>query len=169
MSKLRIAYSPDLNGHGIVSSDVSQLLNAALGKIEGYGNVVDEVLLQTSTLNATFRTLRGLGFLAQYSRMQDEVRQHLKPTILENAAFGKTLTVENIADAQINRSIIFNNISSILNKFDVIACPVVGLAPGPLEEEYPTLIGDEPLGDYLDWLRFSTLQRSQGCLPSLCQ
>lgn len=164
--KLRIAYSPDLNGHGIVSEDVSKLLNDALTTVESNGNVVEEVVLQTSTLNATFRTLRGLGFLAQYSRMPDAIRQHLKPTILENVAYGKALTVDQIADAQINRSIILNDISAVLNEFDVIACPVVGLIPGPLSEEYPTQVDGKPLVDYLDWLRFSNLATVTG-LPAI--
>lgn len=164
--KLRIAYSPDLSGHGIVSTDVSKLLNDALTLVESHGNTVEEVVLQTSTLNATFRTLRGLGFLAEYSRMPDAIRQHLKSTILENVAYEKALTVDQIADAQINRSIIFNDISAVLNKFDVIACPVVGLTPGPLNEEYPTQIDGKPLGDYLDWLRFSNLATVTG-LPAI--
>ena len=52
------------------------------------------------------------------------------------------------------------------NKFDVIACPVVGLAAGPLSEEYPTEVDGQPLGDYLDWLRFSNLSTVTG-LPAI--
>ena len=164
--KLRIAYSPDLGGHGLVSAEVSKVLGDALGIIEKNGATVEEVPLQTTTLNATFRTLRGLAFLAQYSRMPDVVRQHLKPTIIENVNFGKSLTVEQIADAQINKSILLSNTSGILNNFDVIACPVVGLATGPLSEEYPTEVDGQPLGDYLDWLRFSNLSTVTG-LPAI--
>lgn len=164
--KLRIAYSPDMGGHGLVAVGVAKVLNDALTTIEKHGSVVEEVALQTSTLNATFRTLRGLGYLAQYSRMPDAVRQHLKPTIIENVVFGKSLTVDQIADAQIDRSIILNYINGVLNKFDVIACPVVGLAAGPLSEEYPTEVDGQPLGDYLDWLRFSNLSTVTG-LPAI--
>lgn len=157
LQTLRIAYSPDLGGHGIVSKDVSALLNEVLIAIAKNNNVVEDVRLKTSTLNATFRTLRGLGFAAQYSRMPDDVRVHLKETIRENVAFGQALTVDEIGDAQINRSVILNHINGVLDDFDVIACPVIGLTPGPLEEEYPTSIDGQPLGDYLDWLRFSNL------------
>ena len=163
---LRIAYSPDLGGHGLVSTEVSKVLGDALGTIEKNGCSVAEVPLQTATLNATFRTLRGIAFLAQYSRMPDAIRQNLKPTIIENVAFGKTLTVDKIADAQINRSILLSNISSVLSSFDVIACPVVGLSAGPLSEEYPTDVDGQPLGDYLDWLRFSNLSTVTG-LPAI--
>ena len=153
----RIAYSPDMGGHGKVTPEVAALLSNALQQVERAGGVVEEVTLQTARLNATFRTLRGLGFLAQYSRMPDNVRRHLKPTILQNVADGRALTVEQIADAQIDSSVLFHHISGILDNFDVIATPVVGLPTGPLEIEYPTEINGEPLGDYIDWLRFSNL------------
>ncbi len=153
----RIAYSPDMGGHAKVTPEVATLLSNALQQVERAGGVVEEVTLKTARLNATFRTLRGLGFLAQYSRMPDNVRRHLKPTILQNVADGRALTVEQIADAQIDRSVLFHHISGILDDFDVIATPVVGLPTGPLEIEYPTEINGEPLGDYIDWLRFSNL------------
>ncbi|MEE9454963.1 MAG: amidase [Paracoccaceae bacterium] len=164
--KLRVAYAPDMGGHGLVTPEVAQLLSDALEKITRNGGVVDEVPLKTTTLDATFRTLRGIGFAAQYSRMPDTVRQYLKATIRENVAFGQALSVDEITNAQINRSIILNDISGLLNDFDVLACPVVGLAPGPLSQEYPTEINGQPLGDYLDWLGFSNLATVTG-LPAI--
>ena len=163
---LRIAYSPDLGGHGLVSTDVSKVLEDALGIVEKNGATIEEVALQTATLNATFRTLRGLAFLTQYKCMPDSVRDHLKPTIIENVAFGRNLTIDQIADAQINKNIIYSNINVVLSNYDVIACPVVGLAAGPLHEEYPAEVEGQPLGDYLDWLRFSNLSTVTG-LPSV--
>lgn len=50
-----------MGGHGLVAVDVVKVLNGALTTIEKHGSVVEEVALQTLTLNATFRTLRGLG------------------------------------------------------------------------------------------------------------
>ncbi len=164
--KLRIAYSPDMGAHGLVSAQVSKVLEDALGIMEKNGALVEEVPLQTTTLNATFRTLRGLAFLTQYKCMPDEVRAHLKLTIIENVAYGQALTVDQIADAQINKNILLTNINGVLNSFDVIACPVVGLAAGPLSEEYPTEVDGQPLTDYLDWLRFSNLATVTG-LPAI--
>ncbi|MGE4611594.1 MAG: amidase [Paracoccaceae bacterium] len=164
--KLRIAYSPDMGGHGLVSVEVAKVLNEALGLVERNGNVVEEVPLKTAALNKTFRTLRALAFLAQYSRMPDAVRQHLKPTIMENVAYGKALSIDDIANAQISRSVIFNDINLILGKFDVIACPVVGVEAGPLSQEFPTQVDGHPLHDYLDWLRFSYLATVTG-LPAI--
>ena len=42
----------------------------------------------------------------------------------------------------------------------------VGLAAGPLSEEFPTEVDGKPLGDYLDWLRFSNLSTVTG-LPAM--
>ncbi len=48
----------------------------------------------------------------------------------------------------------------------MIACPVVGLAAGPLSEEFPTEVDGQSLDDYLDWLRFSNLSTVTG-LPAM--
>ena len=51
-------------------------------------------------------------------------------------------------------------------RFDVFACPVVGIEAGPVEEEYP-VIGDNVCGtDYIEWLRYSFLSTTTG-LPSM--
>lgn len=165
-SRPRIAFSPDMGGHAKVTPEVAAILANAMRQVERSGAVVEEIPLKTTQLNTTFRTLRGLAFLAQYSRMPDTVRAHLKATIRQNVADGRGLTVDMIAEAQINRSVLFNHISGILDDFDVIATPVVGLPAGPLEIEYPTEINGEPYGDYIDWLRFSNLATVTG-LPAL--
>ncbi|MEM9432013.1 MAG: amidase family protein, partial [Pseudomonadota bacterium] len=44
--------------------------------------------------------------------------------------------------------------------------PVVGIAAGPVEEEYPLAVDGVPTADYIDWLRFSFLA-STTALPAL--
>ncbi len=38
--------------------------------------------------------------------------------------------------------------------------------PGPIEQEYPTEIDGQPLGDYIEWLKFSFLSTTE-ILPSI--
>ena len=44
-----------------------------------------------------------------------------------------------------------------LSDFDVLAIPVVGLPPGPVEQEWPPVVDGVHMPDYVDWLRFSFL------------
>ena len=60
-------------------------------------------------------------------------------------------------DAQRNRAELFHKMSDFLERYDVLARPVVGLEPGPVEEEFPAQVAGQPVSDYLDWLKFSFL------------
>lgn len=64
------------------------------------------------------------------------------------------------------KSDLFDRMVAFLDDFDVLACPVVGLMPGPVEEEFPREIVGKPVTDYIDWLRFSFLSATTG-LPSI--
>ena len=53
-----------------------------------------------------------------------------------------------------------------LSDFDVLAIPVVGLPPGPVEQEWPSVVDGVHMPDYVDWLRFSFLATT-AALPAL--
>ena len=55
---------------------------------------------------------------------------------------------------------------AFLQDFDVLATPVVGLDPGPIEEEYPKELDGKPLDDYITWLKYSYLATATG-LPAV--
>ena len=55
---------------------------------------------------------------------------------------------------------------SFFERFDVLAIPVVGLAPQAVEIEYPNAVGGQAIVDYVDWLRFSFLAVVTG-LPAV--
>ncbi len=64
------------------------------------------------------------------------------------------------------RTRIYHTMRRFLDNYDVLAIPVTGLAPGPVEEEYPRLVDGVPMGDYIEWLRFSFLAPT-AMLPAL--
>lgn len=56
--------------------------------------------------------------------------------------------------------------ANFFHTHDVLACPVNGLAPLPVEVEYPTEVAGRPMRDYIDWLQFAFLATVAG-LPAL--
>tara|TARA_B110000240_G_scaffold174910_1_gene201738 strand:- start:705 stop:1181 length:477 start_codon:yes stop_codon:yes gene_type:complete len=95
-----------------------------------------------------------------------KVQKHFKETLKTNVDFGRALTTQKIYDALRQRTIIFNQMYGFLTRFDVLAIPVTGAIPGPVEVEFPASVDNEPVSDYLDWLRFSFLATTAG-LPAL--
>ncbi|MCT7377911.1 amidase [Chelativorans salis] len=165
-ANIRIAFTADMNSFGLVSQEMDGCLRDALRKTEAAGAVVVEDCPELPDLDRTYRVLRAMLWAALPGRAPDAVQKHFKRTLSENIAFGRKLSIDDVYDAQLNRSRLFDNVVGFLRDFDVLACPVVGLMPGPVEEEYPTEIDSVPLTDYISWLRFSFLATTTA-LPAI--
>ncbi|MEQ9696010.1 amidase family protein [Shimia sp. SDUM112013] len=164
--KIRIAYSNDMNGFGLTSQAMERDLRDAMALIARNGSVVEEACPDLPELDLTYRTLRAILWAALPGRAPESVQQHYKQTLRENIEYGRNLTIDDVLDAQLNRSKLFDNVTSFLDDFDVLACPVVGLHPGPVEQEFPAELDGEPLTDYITWLRYSYLATATG-LPAI--
>ena len=165
---VRVAFAPTLNGFAPVEPDVLAVLNTAMDTLANADHQISAACPDLPDLNRTYRTLRAMFWAALPGRAPAQVQAGFKPTLHDNIADGKhpNLTVEDAYDAQIGRSTLYNNMQQFLQAHDVLACPVVGLSPGPVEQEYPTAVNGEPVGDYVDWLKFSFLPVATG-LPAL--
>lgn len=117
-------------------------------------------------LERTYHTLRGVMWATITRSLSDEVKQFFKPTLTQNIAFGQTLSIEDIIDANLNRSIIYNNMANLFTKYDVLACPTVGCMPHLQSEEWVDNVGGFKLSGYMDWLRFAFLATTAG-LPAI--
>jgi amidase len=163
---VRIAWSPDLNGFAPVEKSMVNNLQSALAIVESAGATVIEACPELPRLYDSYITLRAMFWAALPGRLPEEVQAGFKRTLRENIDLGRNLTTDQIYDAQRHRSTIFTNMHEFLQDFDVLAFPVVGLDPGPVEKEYPSSVDGHPVSDYVDWLRFSFLSTTSS-LPSL--
>jgi amidase len=99
-------------------------------------------------------------------RLPDQISKHFKMTLTENIVLGQSLTMNDIADANLNRTTIYMNMLNLFKYFDVFACPTVGCMPHPAEVEWVREVGGQKLNGYMDWLRFAFLATTAG-LPSI--
>ena len=143
-----------------------EALAAALRAAEGQGAVVEENCPELATLERTYVVLRAMNWAVGPGRLGVEVQKHYKRTLAENIQMGRDLSIDDVYDAQGNRTVIYHAMREFLGRYDVLACPVVGLPPGPVEEEYPTIVDGQPVSSYVDWLKFSFLATVTG-LPAL--
>lgn len=163
---LRIAFSPDLGGLAPVTTDIAEILSKAVVQVQAADIAVEEHQPETRGLDHAFRTFRALGMWTSHQVTPKRISDHFKPTLAENIRTGGTLTVDDIATANVTRSRLYAQMRGLFGTFDVLACPVTGLAPLPSEVEYPTEVAGRPCGDYLDWLSFAFLATTCG-LPAL--
>jgi len=165
-SKVRIAFSPDQNGFAPVEPEIRAILGQAMASVERDGGVVEEACPDLPRLYETYVTLRGIHYGAINARLPAEVRKHFKKTLRDNVETGKNLTADRIYDAMRDRTTLYHAMRTFLHDFDVLAIPVIGLEPGPVEEEYPLSVDGRSVTDYVDWLRFSFLATTT-TLPAL--
>ncbi|MGI3165395.1 amidase [Pseudooceanicola sp. 200-1SW] len=164
--RIRIAFAPDLGGFAPVSAAMEDHLRQALARVVAQGAVIDETCPPLPDLDPCYRTLRAMLWAAGPGRAAPRVQRHFKRSLQANIDQGRALDIEDVLDAQQARSRLYDIVQGFMAGFDVLACPVVGLMPGPVEEEYPREIDGQPLEDYIGWLRFSFLAPVTG-LPAI--
>jgi len=163
---VRIAYTPDLNGFAAVTSEIDSVLRSALESLRLPHVTVTEHCPDLPRLDETFRALRCLSFLGSYQVTPESVTRHYKDTIKGNLADARAMSFDDYVHAERDRSTIYNSMAAFFRTYDVLACPVNGLAPLPVEIEYPTEVAGRPMRDYIDWLQFAFLATVAG-LPAL--
>ena len=107
-SKLAIAFSSDLGGFGQVDKEMDNHLRGILLMLENNGAEIEETCPDLSELEKTYHTLRGVMWATAARGLPEEVKRHFKPTLAQNTAFGQSLSIDDIIDANINRSKIYN-------------------------------------------------------------
>lgn len=154
---IRIAYAPDHGGFAEVEPEIKSVMSAALGAAEGPAVEVDEDCPDLSGLEETYRTLRGMLYASVNARVPDEVKRHFKETLMGNIRDGLRLRAEQIFSAIVHRTTLYNRMLGFFSEYDALASAVVGLEPGPVEEEYPKSVNGARMGDYVEWLKLSFL------------
>jgi amidase len=163
---IRIAYTPDLNGFAAVTSEIDTVLRGALDSLRLPNVTVEDHCPDLPRLDETFRALRCMSFMGSYQVTPESVTKHYKDTIKGNLADARAMTFDDYVQAERDRAAIYNTMAAFFQTHDVLACPVNGLAPLPVEIEYPTEVAGRPMRDYIDWLQFAFLATVAG-LPAL--
>lgn len=164
--RLRIAFAPDLGGFSPVDGEMAGALAAGLAKVEAAGALVEETCPDLPHLERTYHTLRGMMWATMARRLPQQIRRHFKPVLEQNIRAGEALGMAEIADSQLDRSVIYANMLRLFDDFDVLACPVTGCMAHVQSEEWVAEVGGQPHPGYMDWLRFAFLATSTG-LPAI--
>ncbi len=162
----RIAFSEDQNGFAPVERDIRAGLRGAMETVACAGAEVTDDCPDLPHLNETYLALRGLHYATVIGSMPAHVQDAFGPRLRENLAYGRAVTAEMLCDATLNRSRLYDIMYQFLSGYDVLALPVVGIAPAPVEQEFPNLVDGRDIGTYEDWLRFSFLSPTTS-LPAL--
>ncbi|MEM6620029.1 MAG: amidase family protein [Pseudomonadota bacterium] len=163
---IRIAYAEDQNAFAPVEPAVRAVLRGAMDAAADAGIAVEAACPDLPDLYRTYISLRATHYGTVNDFAPPEVKKFFKKTLKDNIAQGTDQTTQDIYLAHRARSDLYQRMRVFLDAYDVLAVPVVGIAPGPVEEEYPMEVDGQPTADYVDWLRFSFLATTTA-LPAL--
>lgn len=166
VTKLRIGYLPDLSGESAVDTDMRSHIDAAMQKMARAGASVEEVAPDLSGMRRAYYIQRGLLWASLMRDIDPAVRSGFKQTLEDNLQFGLSLQMDDIIDSQLIRSRLYDETRAVFAQVDVLAAPVVGCMPHPVEEEWVRRVGGQDLEFYMDWLDCGFLATAVG-LPAM--
>jgi amidase len=161
----RVGFTPDL-GLSNVDPEVTAICRAAAQRFTGLGTVVEEAAPDFSNSIETFQTQRGLLFATLRGDLLATERARINPSIIWNIEKGLKLTADEIIRAERERAALYHRVAKWFDNFDLLLCPVVAVPPYPVEQAYPTRIGDQELTSYIDWMFLTFVITLTGC-PAL--
>jgi amidase len=109
-----------------------------------------------------FLVSAGLAPLAK----NPQRRELLKPEVLWEIDRGLALTGPEVAQAGASRTAFHTAMVALFSHFDVLAIPTAQVWPFPIEERWPTQIGDRQMDTYHRWMEVTAYATFAG-LPAI--
>jgi amidase len=158
----RLAWAGDL-GLFTCEGDVLSICEEAARRIESVGGTFTRAQPDLQDAMSTFRVLRGVDLNRLGRTFSTESFSQLKDTMRENIEYGRSLSVDDILDADSRRADLHRTMASFFDAYDVLALPAAQVTPFPIEIEYPTEIEGVVMDDYLDWMSTACIITPTGC------
>jgi amidase len=158
----RVAFSANL-GLSNVDPEIADICRAG---VLGFTDLKTEVVEACPAFGdaiETFQTLRALMFAAVRGELVATHRARIAPEIVWNLEKGLNLTAGEILRAERGRARIYHEVVGFFERFDLLACPTVAVPPFPIEQRFPTEIGDQKLTTYIDWMFLTFVISLTGC------
>ena len=158
----RIAFSSDL-GIAKVDPEVAEICRAAVLRFSTMEIIVEEAAPDFSGAIDAFQTLRALLLATVHGELLKRERARIAPDIVWNIEKGLRLSIDEILAAKRARTALYHRVANFFDRYDILACPTVSVPPFPVEQRFPTEIGDEKLTTYIDWMSFTFVITLTAC------
>ena len=148
----RVAFSEDL-GLSPVDPEVRRLCRAAAELVGGQGADVAEACPDLSDAPETFGVLRAASFAADLGPEYDAHRELLKPDVVWNVEYGRSLTADAIGRAERARGDLFRRVVAFFDDFDLLLCPAACVPPFDVRTRWIRELEGVVFESYVEWLR----------------
>ena len=146
----RIAFSPNL-GVTPVDPEVAQICEQAAKRFKEIGAHVEEAHPDFSGLQEVFQVHRALSYGTSLGPELEANREVFKPEIVWNVEKGLALTGQEIMDAMVARSKIYQRANEFFSTYDLVLTPATVVPPYPVEQRFVERVGDHEFSNYIEW------------------
>ncbi len=147
----RIAWSPDL-GFAVVDPVIAAACAEAAAGLAAFGADVVEASPDLTDAADTFQTLRARRMVNLHSEKLKSHRDLIKDDLIWNIEKGLALSLEEVAQAEAQRTAIHARMAAFFQDYDLLLCPVMQVLPYPVEQLWVDEIAGQKLDTYIDWI-----------------
>lgn len=148
--KLKVAISYDL-GFAPMSKICKSVFDEKINKISSLFKSVEFDHPDMRDADKTFYLLRGIGFVNDFSAINNENPGSLGNVIVDELKRASSISIKDIGWAMAEHTKIYRNAERFLNDYDLLITPAASVPPFFHEEEYPKEIDGEKMENYLKW------------------
>ncbi len=148
---LRVAWSPDLKISSL-DHEVEKIVEAAARRFAELGCPVEQTEPDFSGIQQIIHVTRALRMVTLHADKLGKWRDQMNPNLVWNIEQGFPLTVEQIGEADKERTTLYHRVGQFFEKYDLLLTPTVAVPPFPQEMIYPKEINGKPMKNYLEWL-----------------
>ena len=150
VSKLRIAYAPDIAGLG-VDAEIEGICRDAALRFSSAGATVEEIDFDAADGRGSYQTWRGLWMVGQqYERLS--AIEHFGKNLKGNVEAGLKLTAIDVAAAEQKRQQVYHRFRALFERFDILLTPAAPVRPFSVGVDFPDAINGRKLENNLDWI-----------------
>jgi amidase len=142
----RIAWTPDLDGLVLVSQEVREIVERAVGVFRSLGARIETACPDVSDVPEIVRLTRGFLMVARHADKLPEHRAVLQPGLVENTEQGLALSPRDIAEGELLRSRQWQRVREFLTTRDVWLMPTMAVPAFPIDHPHVMEIDGRPVG-----------------------
>ena len=150
----RVAYCHDFGGLLPIDPEVGEICRAAVQRMEALGCVVEEACFDASDLMRIVAGTRAIGMVGRYAHRVEAARSRMTAHLLSQIDDAMKVDLRLVTEAERLRTQYWQRVRALLERFDYIATPTIGLPAFLLDEPVPTSVAGREVAKY-DVYRFT--------------
>ena len=114
---------------------------------------IKEVTFDFSPADDIFKTLRHWYTYHRIKTLVGDRSDQLKDTLLREVEQGSRLTAEQIGQAEIKGTLLYESVRQLMEGYEYLILPVSQVPPFDVKQEYVTEINGVQMNSYIDWMK----------------